>query len=152
MRMNEHFGHFHAIPVRKVTFLSNCGRGLFLVHLGALDVKIFSLQDAPFNFFIFLNDLWSSTENSNIKHSWLNFFFFLTLPAHWKTNSIIQLFEERACQLFLFFFSPVMQYFSSLLIGDEKSSRLWVQSGGELLFRAMQYTWCVMWDIYGWIT
>lgn len=31
--------------------------------------------------------------------------------------------------------SPVMQYFSSLLIGDEKSSKLWVQSEGELLFK-----------------
>lgn len=31
--------------------------------------------------------------------------------------------------------SPVMQYFSSLLIGDEKSSKPRVQSERELLFR-----------------
>lgn len=38
--------------------------------------------------------------------------------------------------------SPVRQYFSSLLIGDEKSSEPWVQAGRALLFR-----WCNIHDV-----
>lgn len=59
----------------------------------------------------------------------------LFLSAEWKTNSIIHLFQERTCQLFLSSWVQQCSYFSSLLIGDEKSSEPWVQAERELLFR-----------------